>query len=568
VIATYDYCDEGGTLLYQKCRWAPNARQRFTLRRPDGNGGWINKLGKVRRVVYRLPEVVETIGLDRPIFIVEGEKDVDNCWKIGIPATCNYDGGGKWHDQQTPPFAGADVCVITDNDDVGREHGKIVAAKLSGVAKKVRVFAMAALWPQCPPKGDISDWIEQTCCSAEQLYALIARAEPKPSSLEQVISVFDKWLVLRNHTPVYAVLGTVAANLLPGDPVWLGVISPPSSAKTEILNALSGLSYVEAAATLTPAALLSGTPKRQRNKGARGGLLMKIGEFGILCLKDFGSILSLRPDAKAEIIAALRELFDGSWTRHLGTDGGITLSWSGKVGLVFGATEAFDDHYSVIGSLGDRFLLCRLTSSYGGQLRKALDHTGRANKVMREELANAVAGLFANNLQEPAPLTEDEFQRLDNVVSLAVRLRAHVNRHPYSREIESIHGAEGPGRLGLSLERLFAGLVAIGLSRGKALFIVEDITLASTPPIRRHAFELLTDKPTETREIAKALKLPTTTARRALEELAAHGLAVRSREKDEDGEEKKSGADLWSLDDEWTAWRAKWRATARATAAT
>jgi hypothetical protein len=208
-------------------------------------------------------------------------------------------------------------------------------------------------------------------------------------------------------------------------------------------------------------------------------------------LKDHGSILSLRPDAKAEILAALREVFDGSWTRHLGTDGGVTLSWSGEVGLVFGATEAFDDHHSVIGSLGDRFLLCRLTSSYGGQLKKALDHTGRANKVMREELAKAVAGLFANDLQEPARFTEDEFQRLDNVVSLAVRLRAHVNRHPYSREIESIHGAEGPGRLGLSLERLFAGLVAIGLPRDKALLIVEDITLASTPPIRRHSFERL-----------------------------------------------------------------------------
>jgi hypothetical protein len=272
----------------------------------------------------------------------------------------------------------------------------------------------------------------------------------------------------------------------------------------------------------------------------------------------------MRPEAKAETLAALRELFDGSWTRHLGTDGGRTLSWSGKLGLVFGATEAYDDHHAVIGSLGDRFLLSRITSSYGGQLRKALDHTGRANKIMRDDLADVVARLFVNELHEPLPLSETEFQRLDKVVSLAVRLRAYVNRDRYSREIESIHGAEGPGRLGLSLERLFAGLNAIGLPRNKALRVVEDIALASTPPIRRHAFELLTQTPTKTRDIAKALKLPTTTARRALEELTAHGLAVRTRDKTDSGEEKQGGVDLWHLDPEWTGWRAAWAATASA----
>ena len=126
--------------------------------------------------------------------------------------------------------------------------------------------------------------------------------------------------------PVYAMLGTVAANLLPGDPVWLGLVAPPSSAKTELLNALTGLPFVVSASTLTLASLLSGTPKRQQAAGAKGGLLRQVGNPGLLCLKDFTSTLTMRPENKAEVLAALREIYDGKWTRHLGTDGGRVLA--------------------------------------------------------------------------------------------------------------------------------------------------------------------------------------------------------------------------------------------------
>jgi hypothetical protein len=154
--------------------------------------------------------------------------------------------------------------------------------------------------------------------------------------LRTTMAVYTKWLDLPDRTPIYVVLGTVAANLLPGDPVWTGIIAPPSSAKTEILNSVAHLEYVKSVATVTPPALLSGTPAKQKAKGAKGGLLAEIGSFGILVLKDFGSILSMRPDAKAEVIAALREIFDGRWGRDVGSDGGRRLTWAGKLGLIFG----------------------------------------------------------------------------------------------------------------------------------------------------------------------------------------------------------------------------------------
>jgi hypothetical protein len=324
------------------------------------------------------------------------------------------------------------------------------------------------------------------------------------------------------------------------------LIAPPSSAKTEILNGISTLPYVTQAATLTPAGLLSGTPKKQRSQGAKGGLLNQIGKFGIVSLKDFGSILSMRPDAKAEVLAALREIYDGGWTRVLGSDGGRLLHWEGKLGLIFGATGVIDSHYAVLGAMGDRFLLSRLAPSRG-QFQRALKHAFVATGQMRKELSDAVVRLFAGRRPEPRPLSDDEIERLDRVVSLVVLLRGAIERDRQTREMEAKLGEEGTARIGLALVALLAGLDTLGVDREVAFSLVEDIAMDSVPPLRRAAYEHLTGAKNvvgdfaevETPAVAEALGLPTNTVRRALEDLAAYGLIARHRAK------KKGEADKW-----------------------
>jgi hypothetical protein len=366
--------------------------------------------------------------------------------------------------------------------------------------------------------------------------------------IDEVIEVFGRWLILKDPTPLYAVFGTVAANLLPGDPVWLGLIAPPSSAKTEILNSLSGLPYVVLASSLSPASFLSATSKKDQDKEATRGLLAQIGEFGIIVLKDFTTVLSLRPEANTEVFAVLREVFDGRYTRHVGTDGGRTLAWNGKVGLVFACTETFDKHHSVISAMGDRYLLCRI-APVEGQFERALEHAGEATERMRRELSEVVERLFATRRTEPRPLSLEETGRISDICSLVVRLRAPVDRHRYTTEIEGVHGAEGTGRLGLSLERLLAGLDTLGVDRDVALSVVETVAMDSTPPIRRRAYEYLkriAPDAAETLDIAEKVKLPKKTLSRYLEELEAQGLLrhIPAEKRGEFGYEK-SNADLW-----------------------
>jgi RecA-family ATPase len=151
IVASYDYTDEFGTLLFQVVRLAPKT---FRQRRPDGKGGWIWNLEGVTRVLYRLPELLEAIALERRVFVAEGEKDVETLARLGIVATCNPGGAGKWRDAYADQLAGADVVVLPDHDKAGRNHAEAIARSLVDKAARVRLLEL----PGLPDKGDASDW--------------------------------------------------------------------------------------------------------------------------------------------------------------------------------------------------------------------------------------------------------------------------------------------------------------------------------------------------------------------------------------------------------------------------
>ena len=364
------------------------------------------------------------------------------------------------------------------------------------------------------------------------------------AQLAATLSTFRKWLYLPDATPALAMLGTVAANLGDGDPVWMLLVGPPGGGKSELLTSVSEIPHVHPAATLTEAALLSGTPKREHDDDAHGGLLRAIGDFGIILAKDFGSVLSMNRDARAQVLAALREVYDGSWTRHVGTDGGRTLHWTGKVGLVAGCTPTIDRHHAVMGAMGERFMLCRLPEvNAAEQARWALRHAGREAE-MRRELTRAVAGLFSSGLKEPSQLVEQEREQLVHLATFTARARSAVERDGYSREIELIPEPEAPTRLIIVLDRLLAGLDTLGTSRCDAWAAISRCALDSIPALRLACIVDLVDRDeAETSAIAERVGYPTTTARRALEELHAHGLVNRI-------DQGKGHSHAWKL----TAW--------------
>src|SRR5262245_46423739 len=205
-------------------------------------------------------------------------------------------------------------------------------------------------------------------------------------------------------------------------------------------------------------------------------------------------------------------------------------------------------HHSVVSAMGDRYLLCRV-APVEGQFERALDHVGEVTERMRQELLDAVVRLFDARSARPRPLSLEERGRISRICSVVVRLRAAVDRHRYTTEIEVIHGAEGTGRLGLSLERLLAGLDTLGVDRDIALNVVETVAMDSTPPIRRRAYEYLKQIAPRTAEIADIavnVRIPEKTLRRHLEDLEVQGLArhIPAEKRGELGYEK-GATDLW-----------------------
>jgi hypothetical protein len=211
IVATYDYRDESGKLLYQAVRFEPKD---FSQRRPDGSGHWIWGLSGGQyaqspngdwykpnkgtpanrprrtfpdleeRVLYRLPELIADES-DGWAFIAEGEQDVDNTLRAwGLTATTNVGGAGKWKREYSKHLRGRKVCILPDNDPppdeshkegfAGQKHAIKVYESLKEVAECVVILAL----PDLPIKGDVTDWKkaggtkEQLIKMADELAAL------------------------------------------------------------------------------------------------------------------------------------------------------------------------------------------------------------------------------------------------------------------------------------------------------------------------------------------------------------------------------------------------------------
>jgi len=144
-IARYTYEDENRKAVFQVRRYHPKTFRQFSF---NSEGTWIPGIQGTSPILYKLPELLKTDF----VYIVEGEKDVESLFKLGLIATCNPMGAGKWRVEYSKYFQGKSVVIIPDQDTVGRTHANQIASSLLAIANEIKILNL-------PQGKDISEWI-------------------------------------------------------------------------------------------------------------------------------------------------------------------------------------------------------------------------------------------------------------------------------------------------------------------------------------------------------------------------------------------------------------------------
>lgn len=324
------------------------------------------------------------------------------------------------------------------------------------------------------------------------------------------------------------VLCAAAAEKLSGDPPWVLVVGGSGNCKTETVAPLSGAGARIISTITGEAALLSGTPAKSRAKNATGGLLRQVGDNGTLVIKDFTSILSMNRDTRAQVLGALREIYDGHWSRNVGTDGGFTLTWKGRLVVIGAVTTAWDRAYEVVATMGDRFVLVRLRSD-DNRLRRAAGMQAMGNvgdeTRMRKDLAAKVGALLAGASGDPEPgLTEAEMTSLIGMADLVTRARTPVERD-YQGNPAWAHALEMPTRFAKQLVQIVRGGLVLGLDAETSMGVAARCCHDSMPPLRRTVLaDVAAHLDSFTPDVVERVQVPKTTVDRTLQELQLLGL--------------------------------------------
>lgn len=504
---------------------------RIVHRRPD-KAFW--QSGNTRgRNLFRAEAVTQSVST---VYVCEGEKDCLAIEAIGGVAVTPPGGAGKGKRidrYDWTPLRDKSVVIISHQDEVGRAHASAVATLLTSIAANITMV-------EARTGNDAADHIAAGGTLDDFVPVDTQPAAAAAISLESAHAVFRRWLGDEYDTDALdAMLATVAVEKFDdgSDPIWLLLISGPGNAKTETVQALDGIGAVVASSISSDAALLSATPKKDRAKNATGGLLRKIGDRGVLVIKDVTSILSMDRNMRARVLAALREVYDGRWVRDVGTDGGRTIPWTGRICVVGAVTTAWDTAHSVISTMGDRFVLLRIDSAGKGRQaagRKAIGNTG-FEKQMRGELAEAVAGVILGMDSVPVIITADETDALLDAADLVTKARTGVECD-YRGDVVDAHAPEMPTRFAKQLAQIVRGSVAIGMGRVQALRLAIRCARDSMPPLRLAIIDDLAENPgSTTSDVRRRLDKPRTTVDRQIQALHMLGIVAVEEEQTRGG---------------------------------
>lgn len=341
-------------------------------------------------------------------------------------------------------------------------------------------------------------------------------------TLEDAKATFKKWLYLEDDSVIDLIVGLVAGNRLPTDPVWLYLVAPPSSGKTELLNAIFGLEDTYFLSDLTPAALISGYV--DPDTGEDKSLLPQL-DGKLVVIKDFTVILSKPAETRNQLYSILRDAYDGYSCRGMGTG---SKGFHSRFNMIAGVTPDIEADWSKTLSLGERFLTFRLAvNNRDEHTRRSLTNANYEPR-MRDELKEAVQGVLAG-LPNLVPSADGLFTKTLRLADLLTTSRTFLARDRNGC-VTTPPTPELAGRVAKQLLRIGQSLALV---RGKPEVTEEEFTIMkkvafdSLPTYRRNVLEALmgTKMARSSKHFADKIRGSEKTIRIHLEDLHLLGIA-------------------------------------------
>lgn len=361
-----------------------------------------------------------------------------------------------------------------------------------------------------------------------------ANGDITPVPLAEARVTFNRWMLFDDATGLEnygleIVLAVVASSHLSGDPLWLHVVGPPSTGKTETINAVDPWPTVFPLTELTPAGLVSGI----NTDDGKNHSLLPLLNFKTLAIKDFTPTIDAPRDQRAKLFGRLRDAFDGSQTIHTAMVGTRThRATFNCLTCVTGAIEKLWRNTS----LGERYLLYR--QPIPDPMKSALRAMSGVSekKRMREELRKAACGVLASVDLDAVPRCSEALQqRIARLATMLARARTYVERSR-DHELLNVPESEGTTRIVQQLFKLAQGLALID---GRDQIIEGDLTilarvaLDSMPLIRRKLIDVLMQCPrsrrTYTKRFKETLGMSQSVIQQRLDELVMLGICDKKK---------------------------------------
>lgn len=447
-------------------------------------------------------------------------------------------------------FEKKNVILCYDADEPGKK-GAIKAGKLlKGTAKSIQYL----IWPEDTKDGyDVRDFFvaneTKTKARWNKFKKLLSNEAPYVEGdvhvadvedeldvldgdyvlRDHIHKVYDKWLYLADTEVLDVMYGTIIANRLEGDPLWLFMVAPPGGTKTELINSVSDAPNIVTTSSLTPRSLVSGA---NTAGGGDPSLIPKLNNKTLL-VKDFTTILNMNQLLRDEIFGILRDAYDGKTEKDFGN--GVRRSYRSKFGLISGVTPAIDVYTEGNSSLGERFLRYDIPIPKGARARakflaKAEDNAGKEN-AMREELAELGTSVLKYDFKNVPDIPQNIKTKLISLAQFVSLMRGTVVRNKYSGE--ATHQAFS--ELGTRMVKQFTKfLFGVGMYRNIKVItndeyrIVCRMGMSTIPKKMEMVVKAIYDEDHEddysTKEVAELINLPPATVGRTLDDLMMLGL--------------------------------------------